>query len=280
MTPERRKAVLDPAAVRPPNPDPRDGKRDPKHVRALAKDILTRGLRNPPYVRMVDGVPTIVTGEHRRLAMVELGWSQAEFYLLEAELTAAQVAIEQLQESQLHARFSPLQKVAAIRMVMEAEGLNRGQFVERHGDLLGLDEAGLSKLFRTSAICPHLRAVVDSGELGVSSAYLIATIPDGCAAAPDTPTCTQREFAAKCLSGAWKRDALDHKVRQHLKGTGKGRKRPPVSVKSEGGVVFQYAAEATVEKLLTEIAGFVERVKKAVKKGDVMEDLPFLLRRG
>ncbi len=278
MTPERRKAVLDPAAVRPPNPDPRDGKRDPKHVRSLAKDMLTRGLRNPPYIRYDGGVPTIVTGEHRRLAMVHLGWTQADFYVLEGELTPSQAALEQLQEALLHTRFSPLQRLAAIRTVMETESLTRGQFVEKYGDLLGVDEAGLSKLFRVDTICPHLRPRVESGELGVSYSYHLALLPDGCAAEP-VPTCTQREFAAKCLGGAWKRDVLEQKVKEHLKRAGKPKKRPPVAVKSEGGVVFQYAAEATVEKFLAEIAGFVEKVKKAVKKSDVMDDLPYLLRR-
>lgn len=256
-TPVRR----NPALVRPPRHDPRP-KRDPEYVRQLAEDIARRGLRNPPYLVRRGDAEEVVTGEHRRQAMVLLGWPEGDFYLVEGDLSEADLAIERLQEAEMHKGFSVLEKAAVYQQLLQ-QGLSQAEIAER----LGKSETDISKAFRIKGgLAPDLQADLEAARLPVSCAYLLAQLPDHD---------QQRAWAAKVYAGLIKRDALQDKVRGLLGKDGKGDGKP-VKGRTPRGLAYQLPADPATA--LAELAALTEAVKKAERLSLPMTSVPNLLR--
>jgi ParB/RepB/Spo0J family partition protein len=154
-----------PALVRPPRHDPRP-RRDQDYVRQLADDIQRRGLRHPPYVVARGGVEEVVTGEHRRLAMVLLGWPEGDFFLVGGDLSESDLAIERLQEADMHKGFSIVERASAYQVLLQ-QGMTQSEIAER----LGKSETEISKAFKIRGdLAPDLQADLEAGKLPVSCA--------------------------------------------------------------------------------------------------------------
>jgi ParB-like chromosome segregation protein Spo0J len=249
-----------PALLRPPRNDPRPN-RDPEYVRRLAEDIARRGLRHSPYIVQRGEVEEIVTGEHRRLAMVLLGWPEADFYLLDGDLSEADLTFERLLEAEVHSSFSWLQKAAVYQQLLQG-GMTRAEIAER----LGTCEPEISKAFRIKGnLAPDLQADLEAGKLPVSCAYLLATLPDHDA---------QRAWAQKVYAGQIKRDALQAKVRGLLGQAPTTRKA--VKGRTPKGLTYQLPADFATA--LAELAALADAVKKAERLSLPLSSVPNLLR--
>lgn len=64
-----------------------------KALEKLKASILKVGILNPPLVRMENGKPRLVDGEHRITVMRELGWRMVVCYVL----TSALESVHQVQ---------------------------------------------------------------------------------------------------------------------------------------------------------------------------------------
>ena len=252
-----------PALIRPPRHDPRP-RRDPDYVRSLAEDIGRRGLRNPPYLVRRGDAEEVVTGEHRRLALVLLGLPEADFYLVEADLTEADLAVERLQEAEMRNKgFSVLEKAAVYQQLLGL-GLTRAEIADR----LGRSEADVSKAFRIKGdLAPDLQADLEAGKLPVSCGYILAALPDHA---------QQRAWAEKVYAGLVKRDALHAKVRELL-----GRAAPrgagrPVKGRTANGLAFALPADPAAA--LAGLAALADAVRRADRLGLPMASVPSLLR--
>jgi ParB-like chromosome segregation protein Spo0J len=215
---------------------------------------------------MIDGDPTIVFGEHRRLALVLNGCKEAEFYLFEGEMTKADLAIEQFQESQLHQTFKPVEQATLLQQIMAEKGWTRAQLCEQ----MGIDESTISKLFRIlENLDSSLHPDVDKGLLPFTCAYLIATVPEHA---------KQIELAERVKAGICTRTALGKRVKELLKKSPKARKPEPTTITCDDGLTVQLIGQK-VEELLSALIALVERIKRAAKKEDALDILPVLLKR-
>lgn len=250
-----------PALIRPPSNDPRP-KRDPAYIRQLAENIQKRGLRNPPYIADRGEHEEIVVGEHRRLALVQLGWTEADFFLLDGELTEADLAIERWQEAQMHTGFSARERVAVYQTLI-AQGLSRSQIA----DLLNTDESTISRDFRTKEnLAPQLQADLEAAKLGVSVAYILTMLPD------QQP---QLELAQKYYAGLLTRDALYKRVKAML---GKREKKPaPVKGRTPGGVGYTLPPD-DLESAHAEIMLLAKAIKKAMDLRLPVASVPSLMK--
>lgn len=257
---KRQLVKRNPALVRPPRSDPRP-KRDHEYVQALAADMAARGLRNPPYIVRRGGVEEIVTGEHRRLAGVLNGWTEMEFYLVDDELTDADLAIERLQEAEMHKGFSPLERAAVYQQLLQ-QGMTRTEIAER----TGRDETAIAKDLRIKGnLAPELQADVESARLGISAAYILAMLPDHA---------QQREWAQKLYAGQLKRDTLYAKVKVLL---GKRQKSVAKTVKlrtAKGA----YSLPGDFAGALADLTAIAAAVKKAEQLGLPMASVVSLLK--
>ena len=162
-----------PALVLPPRNDPRPG-RAAAYIRRLADDILARGLRHPPAIIHREDGDEIVSGEHRRQALVLLRVPEAEFVLLDDDQTESDLAVEMLLEGEMHTPLTTLQK-GAIYQQLTGDGLTLGQIAAR----LHTSEGEVKQALRIRGhLAPDLQTAVESGKLPVSSAYLLAGLPD------------------------------------------------------------------------------------------------------
>lgn len=249
-----------PALIRPPSNDPRP-KRDPRYIRELADNIHRKGLRNPPYIVQRGEHEEIVVGEHRRQATILLGWTEADFFLIEGHLSEADLAIERWQEAIMHTGFTSQERVAVYQTLI-AQGLNRQQIA----DLLDTDVSTISRDFRTKGnLAPPLQADLESAKLGVSHAYILAMLPDQAA---------QLELAEKCYAGLLSRDGLYKRVKAML---GKKEKRPTaVKGRTPGGL--SYTLPALLDKALEESRALSQAIKKAIDLNLGPAAVPGLLR--
>lgn len=250
-----------PALVRPPRHDPRP-QRDPDYVRSLAEDIGRRGLRNPPYIVGRGEQEEVVTGEHRRQAMALLGWEAADFYLVEGDLTEADLAVERLQEADMHKGFTIVERAAAYQLLLQ-QGMTQAEIAER----LGKSEADISKAFKIRGdLATDLQADLEAGKLPASCAYILATLPSHD---------LQRAWAQKVYAGLVKRDALQAKVRS-LRGRGERGRLELVRGRTPNGLTYQLPPDAATA--LAELAALTEAVKKAERLALPLSSVPHLVR--
>lgn len=249
-----------PATVRSPKRDPRT-KRSQDYIRELAADIGRRGLRNPPYIAKNGDFEEIVTGEHRRLAMVQLGWTEGDFFLIDGTLTEADLAIERLQEAEMHKGFSFLEKAAAFQTLLES-GLSQAEIAERTGKT----ETEISKALKIKGnLAADLQEEVETAKLPVSCAWLLASLSD---------PVQQRELADKLRAGLLKRDSLEAKIKALL---GKPKaKAKPVKV-SVGGIVIHIESQA-LDRVFAALTTVDNGLKKLEKHGLPLSSLPQILR--
>lgn len=159
------------AEVEPPAERLRFGLNEAK-LEELAASIRERGLMQPAGVRLVDGRYQVVWGDHRTEALRRLGWSEADFFLVEAGVQESVVlsAVENLQRHDM----SPVEEAAACQRLYEAEG----EDVDRVAGLLNRSRAWVEARLRVMGWPADVQRAVHEGSISAAAGAELAPISD------------------------------------------------------------------------------------------------------
>jgi ParB/RepB/Spo0J family partition protein len=186
---------------------------DPAALAGLAQSMREVGLQQPIRVRTQGDGWVVVDGERRlRAARDVLGWSTIPAIIEERELADAEVIQRQLIANVQRASLRPVEKAKAIDGLMRGTNWTAAQTAAR----LGISPASVSKLLALLVLPAEAQQSVDSGDLGASTAYEIASTRDGA---------LREQLLEDVKRGKLTRDRVTHRTRRARRGPPRQRAR-------------------------------------------------------
>jgi ParB family chromosome partitioning protein len=145
---------------------------DEDGIAGLAKSMAEVGLLQPIRVRRSGDGWVVLDGERRLRAAALAGWTEIPAVVEESELSEADILQRQLIANCQRENLSPIERAAAIRRLMQAEGWTAAHTAAR----LGLSPASVSKLLTLLALPKDVQELVRGGDLAASTAYEVAKV--------------------------------------------------------------------------------------------------------
>lgn len=149
---------------------------DEEGLERLAESMRTRGQLQPIRVRWDEGrgVYTIICGERRWRAAQRAGLTTMTAIVVEGAMDPAELLAVQLIENALREDLKPMEQARAFRALMDRNGWSARQL----GRELAYPQSTLVKVLEVLEQPAPVQALVERGELPVTTAYELRTIED------------------------------------------------------------------------------------------------------
>jgi ParB family transcriptional regulator, chromosome partitioning protein len=152
-------------------PDPNQPRKDfdPVALKALGLSMLEHGQLQPAGARP-DG--TLIWGERRYRAALEVGIKQLQVIITERQMTDAEIRIISLIENTCRADLKPAEKAHALAEIQKLNGWNNkelGQHVQMEPSLVG-------RYLSLFNCIPSVQAAAQADKIGVSSWYSLSLL--------------------------------------------------------------------------------------------------------
>jgi ParB/RepB/Spo0J family partition protein len=128
---------------------------DPAALTELAESIRTHGLLQPPIVEMRDGVPVLVAGFRRFLALLTLGTEETDFTIVEPKNEGDRAIfnlIENIKRTDLH----PCETARMLARIQIGENASAPALAE----ITGMSKATVNRLLSLNRLEPSIWAQV------------------------------------------------------------------------------------------------------------------------
>lgn len=220
----------------------------------LAESIKVNGIL-VPLLGHREGDAIVVDDGHRRLdAARRAGLDVVPMIVADRVPTMSELLTLQLVANCARSGLTTMERVRAIDGLMRESGWTASEVSRRLG---GPSEAMVSKLLSLLVLRREVQDLIDAGRMPISSAYAIATVPDG----------GERErFIAEVLAGRLTRDKLVAVIKAGKSDNGRAQPRKPskprrarVVVPLGDGCSVAFKPGVTVQAFITRLQDLMQR---------------------
>ncbi len=212
-----------------------------------------------PLLGHVEGAKKLVDdGNHRHELARELGMETVPIILADHPPTTAELLTLQFAANSLRFNLKPVERARAIERLMKETGWSAAEVSAKLGER---SESMISKLLTLLVHPQEVQGLIDEGRIPISSAYLIATVPD--------PGERQR-LIDEVLAGHLTRDKLVKRIKSDKVLNGGTRTQRPPRPKL-ARIVFPLGArrsltvagaDLTLTSLISWLEEFLTRVRQ------------------
>lgn len=191
---------------------------DEAEIEGLAQSMRETGLQQPVLVEPAGDEFSLIDGERRVRAALQLEWTEIPALVRERAGSTADTLQAQLVSACQRADLTPMETARAIQRLMKATEWSSAAVAAK----LGLSPATVSKLLALLALQPELQELVHAGSLPASTAYEIAKVCD---------PAERRRLGEEAARGGMTRSAVVARVRSTQRGSRAERSRRPARAK-------------------------------------------------
>lgn len=223
----------------------------------LAKQIARHGLLQAIRLRRLGDRYAIVFGERRFLAAKLAGLKAIAARVIDREMTAGDIAIQQLIEN-CHEALNPMERAKGIAKAMAENGMTARQVAIELGET---SESSISNALGLLTLPMSIQDSVESGKIAASAGSGLARVED-----PQL----QATLASRLASGELTRDGLRGAIRAATNGGGEGKKLTPRRVTAALGpnrTVTVSEEGLDLEGLIKTLEDLLAKARKARARG-------------
>lgn len=233
-------------------------------ILGLAQSITqVGGILQPLLVRREGEELVVVDGERRARAAGKAGLTHVPVIIEEDGLSAGDVLHRQLVLDAQRVGLSPMERGAAIQKLMSETGWCAREVAVK----LGLSPASISKLLALTVLPAEVQAAVNSGAVGMSTAYELAKLTD---------SAERQRLCQQAVNGGLTREDVIQRAkeletqrassRRPVRKARAARERVNITL-GEGRSVSVSAPTLSVESLIAWLADLAERIRSAGADG-------------